>query len=85
MPASKQVTVSSTPRRVDIPGTIDMIDLSTMGGRITWARIRKELRQEDVAEKLGKSPGDGRPIREEQHHAADPRGRASGNYAGRQP
>jgi transcriptional regulator with XRE-family HTH domain len=54
MPASNKA-VSSTPRRVDIPGTIDTIDLSTMGGRITWARIRKELRQEDVAEKLGKS------------------------------
>lgn len=54
MPASKQA-VTNTPRRVDIPGTIDTIDLSTVGGRISWARIRKELRQEDVAKKLGKS------------------------------
>lgn len=54
MPTSKSA-VSNTPRRVDIPGTIDTIDLSTVGGRISWARIRKELRQEDVAKKLGKS------------------------------
>jgi transcriptional regulator with XRE-family HTH domain len=54
MPATNKA-VSNTPRRVDIPGTIDLIDLSTMGGRITWARIRKELRQEDVADRLGKS------------------------------
>jgi transcriptional regulator with XRE-family HTH domain len=55
MPTNTQRAASNTPRRVDIPGTIDMIDLSTMGGRITWARIRKQLRQEDVANKLGKS------------------------------
>jgi transcriptional regulator with XRE-family HTH domain len=54
MPAVSKA-VSTTPRRVDIPGTADSLDLSTMGGRITWARIRKELRQEDVAERLGKS------------------------------
>jgi transcriptional regulator with XRE-family HTH domain len=52
---STQKAASSTPRRVDIPGTADTLNLNTMGGRITWARIRKELRQEDVAEKLGKS------------------------------
>lgn len=54
MPAARQ-TVSSTPRRVDIDGMIDTLNLSTVGGRITWSRIRKELRQEDVAKKLGKS------------------------------
>jgi transcriptional regulator with XRE-family HTH domain len=54
MPATNKA-VSNTPRRVDIAGTIDLLDLSTMGGRIAWARIRKELRQEDVADRLGKS------------------------------
>lgn len=54
MPATAKA-VSATPRRVDIPGTEASLDLSTMGGRITWARIRKELRQQDVADRLGKS------------------------------
>lgn len=54
MPASAKAA-SATPRRVDIPGTEASLDLSTMGGRITWARIRKELRQQDVADRLGKS------------------------------
>lgn len=55
MKSTKHQTVSSTPRRVDIPGMEDTLNLDTVGGRITWARIRKELRQEDVAKKLGKS------------------------------
>lgn len=54
MPASNRA-VSSTPRRVDIPGTADLLNLKTVGGRIAWARIQSRLRQEDVAKKLGKS------------------------------
>jgi transcriptional regulator with XRE-family HTH domain len=54
MPVADKAT-SSAPCRVDIPGMASTLDLSTVGGRIAWARIRKKLRQQDVATKLGKS------------------------------
>lgn len=43
-------------RRVDVVGRDGSnADLTTMGGRITWARLRKEMTQDDLAKKLEKS------------------------------
>lgn len=49
-PALKAVT----PRRVDLPGSGEGIDLSKLGGRVAWARLREELTQDDVAAAIGK-------------------------------
>lgn len=54
MPASAAATVD-TPRRVDIPGTDKGLDLHTMGGRIAWSRLRRDMTQAAVAKKLGLS------------------------------
>lgn len=42
-------------RRVDHPGAIEQIDLSTQGGRITWARMRRSMTQKDLANAIDKS------------------------------
>lgn len=44
-----------TPRRVDLPGSADGIDLSKLGGRIAWARLREDMTQDAVAEAIDKS------------------------------
>jgi transcriptional regulator with XRE-family HTH domain len=49
-----EIVSIAMPRRIEV-GNLDKIDTSTMGGRIEWARLRKGLRQEDLAQKLGKS------------------------------
>lgn len=36
-------------RRVDLPGSDAELDLNTLGGRLTWARFRKNLTQRDLA------------------------------------
>lgn len=48
-------TIDSGPRRVDVPGTADTVDLRTMGGRIAWARLRKKMTQAEVAKATQKS------------------------------
>lgn len=54
MPATAVAAVD-TPRRVDIPGTDHGLDLHTMGGRIAWSRLRREMTQAAVAKNLGLS------------------------------
>lgn len=51
---SAEIVTLAMPRRIEV-GTLDKIDTSKMGGRIEWARLRKGLRQEDLAKRLGKS------------------------------
>jgi transcriptional regulator with XRE-family HTH domain len=52
---SGNTTAHRKPRRVDIPGSMDDIDLRTLGGRISWARVREDMTQEDVAKAINKS------------------------------
>lgn len=49
------VTATVPSRRMDVAGAAERTDLSTLGGRISFARLRQQLRQEDVAKSLGKS------------------------------
>ncbi|ARK07432.1 HTH-type transcriptional regulator [Sphingobium phage Lacusarx] len=44
---SKQET--TTPRRIDIPGVSENVDLQSMGGRIAWARLRQNMTQKTLA------------------------------------
>lgn len=46
---------TATPRRVDLPGSGDDIDLTTLGGRVAWARLREMMTQDDVAAAIDKS------------------------------
>jgi transcriptional regulator with XRE-family HTH domain len=57
MPATKsaEIVTLAMPRRIDAAGVAERADTTTMGGRIAFARLRKGLRQEDVAKALGKS------------------------------
>lgn len=55
MKSSAAALVLDSPRRVDVPGTEDTLDLSTMGGRMAWARLRKKMTQLDVANLTSKS------------------------------
>ncbi len=52
---SARRAVTHPNRRVDHPGAIENIDLSTMGGRISWARMRRSMTQKDLAEMIDKS------------------------------
>ena len=45
----------TTPRRVDVPGAAESVDLQTMGGRIAWARLRKQMTQKALSELTKKS------------------------------
>lgn len=47
--------VDSIPRRVDLAGSDKGLDLTTMPGRIAWARMRRQMTQEAVAKKLDMS------------------------------
>lgn len=48
--------LAEAPRRVDLPGSIESISvLNTVGRRIAWARMRKDLTQVELAKKLEKS------------------------------
>ncbi len=50
------MTTSDTPRRVDLPGTLESLSvLNTVGKRIAWARVSKELTQKALGERIGKS------------------------------
>jgi transcriptional regulator with XRE-family HTH domain len=51
---SAEIVTLAMPRRIEV-AALDKIDTSTMGGRIEWARLRKGLRQEDLANRLSKS------------------------------
>lgn len=55
MPAVAAAVATDVPRRVDVPGSGVGLDLNTMGGRISWARLRANLTQADVAKALDKS------------------------------
>jgi transcriptional regulator with XRE-family HTH domain len=50
-------TETAPPRRVDIKGAADHVDTSTLGGRIAWARMRKEMTQKDLAERVKNRDG----------------------------
>lgn len=52
--SSESAPVRQTQRRVDQAGSGDGLDLGTVGGRITWARLREELTQEEIAKTIGK-------------------------------
>ena len=45
----------SAPRRIDIVGSEDNVDLTTMGGRIAWARLRKKMTQKALSQLTEKS------------------------------
>lgn len=45
----------TTPRRVDVPGAAEAVDLQTMGGRIAWARLRKQMTQKTLSQLTNKS------------------------------
>lgn len=53
--ATVAAPVRPQQRRVDIPGSSEGIDLNTMGGRISWARLRREMTQNDLSKAAGKS------------------------------
>lgn len=50
-----EIVTLPMPRRNDVAGAIDKVDTNTMGGRLRFARLRKGIRQEDVAKALGKA------------------------------
>lgn len=54
-PHKKQVSGPVTPRRIDLPGTIEGLDLSTLGGRLTFARNRVGVTQHQLAAAINKS------------------------------
>lgn len=43
------VIEATIPRRVDLPGSDAKLDLSTVGGRIIWARFRQDMTQKELA------------------------------------
>lgn len=49
-----EIVTLAMPRRIEV-ATLDKIDTSKRGGRIEWARLRRGLRQEDLAKRMGKS------------------------------
>jgi DNA-binding XRE family transcriptional regulator len=53
--AAMRRPTAAAPRRIDIPGSFDNVDMSTIGGRIAWARLRKELTQVDLGKMVVKS------------------------------
>lgn len=55
IPHRKQVMETMTPRRVDLPGSEDGLDLSTLGGRLAMARMRAKITQEELARQIDKS------------------------------
>jgi transcriptional regulator with XRE-family HTH domain len=55
MPKTAEIVTLAMPRRIDAVGAAEKMDTSTMGGRMAFARLRKGLRQEDVAKQLGKA------------------------------
>lgn len=44
--------VPTSPRRVDIEGAVDNVDTTTLGGRMAFARMRKQMTQKDLAAKI---------------------------------
>jgi transcriptional regulator with XRE-family HTH domain len=50
-----EIAIATVPRRIDPVGAIDKVDTTTMGGRMTWARLRKGMTQAELAKSLGKS------------------------------
>lgn len=54
-PVANRRKIEHPNRRVDHPGAIEQIDLSTQGGRITWARMRRQMTQKDLASAIDKS------------------------------
>lgn len=49
------VVSDSLPRRVDVAGAADHIDTSTLGGRMAWARLRRNMTQKELARLTSKS------------------------------
>lgn len=48
---------ATSPRRVDIEGAVDNVDTSTLGGRMAFARMRKNMTQKQLAEKIKNRDG----------------------------
>lgn len=55
MKSAEVVTMTVPPRRMDVAGAAERADLSSLGGRISFARLRQRLTQAEVATSLGKS------------------------------
>lgn len=50
-----EIVTLPMPRRIDAVGAAEKADQSTMGGRMSFARLRKGLTQEELSKRLGKS------------------------------
>lgn len=53
--ATMRRPTAAAPRRIDIPGSFDNVDMSTIGGRVAYARLRKEMTQVELGALVSKS------------------------------
>ncbi len=52
-----QADTPTLPRRVDVAGAADSVNTNTLGGRMAFARMRKNLTQKELAERVKNRDG----------------------------